>query len=43
MRLARIHGIDRGFADVLGGDEIGIATAKIDDIDPLRLQRARLI
>ena len=40
VRVAGIHRLDRRVADVLGGDEIGIAAAEIDDVDPLGLQLA---
>ena len=38
VRVAGVHRLGRGRADVLGGDEIRIAATEIDDVDPLGLE-----
>ncbi len=41
--VAGVHCLGGSQTNILGRNEIGIATTEIDDIDPLRLQFARLI
>jgi hypothetical protein len=41
--LAGVHGVGRRLADVGGGDEVRVAAAEVDDVDPLRLQLPGLV